>query len=160
MQMLAKMFNKQLNPEKRQKNEERWRNQAFGTVNKTYDSLGERLKSSFAGRGFGGSGKEGEGILDLNIARANDIQQAESSVQQNSDQQLLQMLGLATNFARPTGQTTENTGPQQNPWAGIVGNASSGIATSLWLRNLLGGSGSNPGGGGGSYDPEEGYLQM
>jgi hypothetical protein len=138
MQMLAKMFNKQLNPEKRQKNEERWRNQAFGTVNKTYDSLGDRLKSSFAGRGFGGSGKEGEGILDLNIARANDIQQAESAVQQNSDQQLMQMLGLANNFAQPTGRTTVNQVQQPVDWGSIIGSGANGIATSIWLKSLLG----------------------
>jgi hypothetical protein len=138
MQMLAKMFNKQINPEKRQKNEQRWRNQAFGTVNKTYDALGDRLKSSFAGRGFSGSGKEGEGILDLNIARANDIQNAESDVQQNSDQQLLQMLGLANSFARPTGQTTTTQYPQQSPWAGIISGGANSVATSLWLKNLLG----------------------
>lgn len=121
------------------------RNQLYGQINTTYDSLGNRIESNLASRGFGESGKLGSGYRDLEISRANQMQKGEADLQQAAMTRFLQTLGLAQNYARPysstsTGTTTATGGP--NPVFGAIGQGLGQLGTALWLKKLLGSKGS------------------
>jgi hypothetical protein len=118
---------------------------ATGNVDKSYQSLDDRLSSNFAGRGFGQSGKVLTNAEQLETSRAGDIGSLDAQfagMQNDYETQMLQM-GEQYGFASP--------GSTQTQPGGVAGGAVSGglstLTTLLSLNGLLGGGG----GGGGSW---------
>lgn len=101
-------------------------------INSTYKGIGDRLQQSLASRGFGNSGASGTAALQTEVGRAGAVGGLQGQLQTAAQQQQLQALGQASNFAFAapgqtyTGSTSANgtyTTPGSAAAGGIAGAA-------------------------------------
>jgi hypothetical protein len=136
--------------------DEQLRIQGRNEINDVYDQMNNRLDTTLVARGFGGSGKHNLNTLGLEVNRGQAMGKLEGDLYRQALDRQMQALGLATSFGRAQGSTgtstTTGTGGGTS-WPGAImgglGDALPGIgndiATSLWLRKIMGQN------GGGNY---------
>lgn len=120
---------------------------AIGGVNRTYAGLQDRLASTFAGRGFGRSGKLVTNAKQLEIARAGDIGGIESKfagMQLDYENQVVDQ-AMRFGFAAP-GATQQIPG---NMIGGAISSGAETFTTLYALDRLLKGRSNAPA----IYDP-------
>lgn len=148
MARLATILTKRLNKGKQVKQGDR--DAGRTSINETYDAILPRVEGDLTARGFGESGKLGQAILGLQIARANQFQKLESQLQDDAETRYQNTINQALAFAHPTGSTTNST--TTLPGQGIGGTIAgfgTDLATMIYLNKLLKGGG---GGGGLTLD--------
>ncbi len=119
------------------------RTRAIGSVNSGYQSIGDRLKANYAGRGFGRSGKVLTNARQLESSRLGDIGSLDAKFAGMQTDYESQLLDQATRFGftTPGNSSTQPGGPA----GGAVSGGLSTLTTLLSLNKLLSGNAYKPG---------------
>jgi len=126
-------------------------NQGKKQVNSSYDNILPGIERNLAKRGFETSGKMGGAARDVEIGRANSMQDLRAQLSQYADQRFQQMLQYAMQFQKPEGSNITGTQTAPSQLGGAIAGFGGDIATMLNLRNLQH-QGTGGGGGGGFMD--------
>lgn len=140
------------------------RNRARLGVNNTFDAAGTNLEQNLTARGFGDSGKMNKGFGQLELGRANQIQNTEGTLTDQAMQRFMSAMQLGQNYIQPRQYTTEGTstttGQQTMPGQGAMGAIGSGIgdlASLMFMAKKFGGPGFDPSAGGVCWIAQELY---
>lgn len=111
------------------------RNALMTQINNSYAGMKPQLESELTARGFGQSGKLGQGFRQIDEARVGSQQQGEAGLQSQAMQRWLALLGMGPNLIRPVGSTTTSTGTQSPGFGATIGNAISPLGAALAINN-------------------------
>jgi hypothetical protein len=117
-------------------------NQGKKQVNSSYNNILPGIERNLAKRGFETSGKMGGAARDVEIGRANSMQDLRAQMSQYADQRFQQMLQYAMAFQKPEGSNITGTQTGPSPTAGIL-QGLGGDASTLLLAGGKGGGKAN-----------------
>jgi hypothetical protein len=114
-------------------------------VNQAYSGVKDNVESSLTARGYGSSGKLGQGFRQVDEARVGAQQQGMQSLNAQSLQRYLSLLfgGQGVVGSPLGGTTTTSVGTQSPGFGSSVAGAGGDISTLLLLKQLFGGGGSS-----------------
>lgn len=122
-------------------------------VNQAYSTIDPAIEGSLVSRGFGSSGKVGEGLRETATARVGQQQQGLQALNQQAIQRYLTLIGMGQGvIGSPLGGTTTTQSGTVNPGfgpsvAGIGGDLSSLLMYKNLFPGIFSGGGSSGGGG-------------
>jgi hypothetical protein len=112
------------------------RNALMTQINNSYAGIKPNIEESLTQRGFGQSGKLGQGFQQVDEARVGAQQQGESGLQSQALQRWLALIGMGPSMGQPFGGTTStSTGTQQPGLGGVVSGAINPLGAALTLNN-------------------------
>jgi hypothetical protein len=124
------------------------RNTARSQINQNYDSANDNLEASLVARGYGDSGKVGQGFRDNSIQRNNAFQSAEAGLRNSAWDRFMQAVQAGFQFDQPRSFTNTSSGtqtgtvPGASPWS-TIGSGVSDLSSMLFMNGMMGKS-SNP----------------
>ena len=113
----------------------------YGAINQNFDAAGKNLEATLAARGFGNSGKLGQGYRSLDIDRAKARQSGLATLQDQAVNRFQQWIQDAFQFDVPRSTTSSGTSTTTGsgvPWQSSVGAGLGDAASLAYLRGGLG----------------------